>query len=150
MLTKNGAINKVSGEFYFVRQNGPVLVHAWFRPRVMSAYVELSTTIGRCVYWFTCVTEVARTRIRTRTRRDAMGNAWFGKKRSTKGVIHPVVHRVTIKVRMTRSQLQDLTEKLDIHNNGNSELGRLIVQECSKGTFHARLLVGGSLSPIHE
>ncbi|KAG5044524.1 hypothetical protein AAZX31_03G239700 [Glycine max] len=73
-----------------------------------------------------------------------MGNAWFGKKRSTKAVVHPEVVRgvTTIKVRMTKAQLMDLTQKVDMTNNyGNSELGRLIVQECSKGRFHARVVV---------
>nr|KYP71991.1 hypothetical protein KK1_011276 [Cajanus cajan] len=87
-----------------------------------------------------------------------MGNVWFGKKRNTKAVVHPAVQGVTIKVRMTTAQLQDLTEKVDM-SNGNSELGRLIVQECSKGKLHARVVAAAdltranmysSLSPIHE
>lgn len=95
-----------------------------------------------------------------------MGNAWFGKKRSTKAVVHPVVQGVTIKVRMTRAQLHDLSKKVDMISNGNSELlGRLIVQECSKGRFHARVVAatdgdgsqrpnmyprGWGLNPIQE
>ena len=74
-----------------------------------------------------------------------MGNAWFGKKRSSKGLVHPVGQGVTIKVRMTRGQLKDLIEKVDM-SKGDSELGRLIAQECSKGRLHARFVVpdGGS------
>lgn len=99
-----------------------------------------------------------------------MGNSWFGKKRSNNGVVHPIVLRgvrdqgVTIKVRMTRSQLKDLIEKVDMSGgNGNSEqLGRLIVQECSKGRLHARVAAqddserannysrGGGLRTIQE
>lgn len=75
-----------------------------------------------------------------RERHNIMGNAWFGKKRSSKGVVHPVDQGVMrIKVRMSRSQLNDLIGKVDM-TKGNSELGRLIVQECSKGKLHARVV----------
>lgn len=72
-----------------------------------------------------------------------MGNACFGKKRSSKGVVHPD-EGVTIKVRMTRGQLQDLIGKVDVMSNGNSELGRLIVEECSKGRLHARVVAAAA------
>ncbi|GAU13703.1 hypothetical protein TSUD_348070 [Trifolium subterraneum] len=79
-----------------------------------------------------------------------MGNACFGKKRSNKGsVLHPLaVHHVrsqavTIKVRMTRGQLKDLMGKVDTSND-NSELGHLIVQECSKGRLRARVVAAAT------
>ncbi|KAL2345951.1 hypothetical protein Fmac_007236 [Flemingia macrophylla] len=93
--------------------------------------------------WFPCLT-----RCPSRSEANTMGNAWFGfgKKRNTKAVVNPVVQGVTIKVRMTRAQLQDLTEKVDI-SNANSEFGRLIVQECAKGRFRAHVVASGSESP---
>ncbi|CAK8544968.1 unnamed protein product [Lathyrus sativus] len=74
-----------------------------------------------------------------------MGNVCFGKKRHNKGVVHPVVvHRrqaVTIKVRMTKGQLKGLMEKVDTGNDiDDTELGRLIVQECSKGKLRASVV----------
>ncbi|XP_045794860.1 uncharacterized protein LOC123889532 [Trifolium pratense] len=75
-----------------------------------------------------------------------MGNACFGKKGSNKGsVLHPLaVHRVcdqavTIKVRMTRGELKDLMGKVDTRDD-NSEIGRLILHECSKGRLQARIV----------
>lgn len=81
-----------------------------------------------------------------------MGNACFGKQsqRNNKGVVHQAEtmvdgardQGVTIKVRMTRGQLSELIGKVDM-SNSNSELGRLIVQECSNGSLvHARIVVG--------
>lgn len=72
-----------------------------------------------------------------------MGNACFGKKRSSKGVVHPD-EGVTIKVRMTRGQLKDLIGKVDVMSNGNSELGCLTVEECSKGRLHARVVAAAA------
>ncbi|MCH79465.1 hypothetical protein A2U01_0000214 [Trifolium medium] len=61
-----------------------------------------------------------------------MGNACFGKKRSNKGsLLHPlVVHRV---------RYQAVTIKVDTRDD-NSELGHLIVQECSKGRLRAQVV----------
>lgn len=76
-----------------------------------------------------------------------MGNACVGKKKSNKGVVHPVIvhgvgdHVVTIKVRMTKGQLKDLIEKVDT-SNANTELGNLIVRECFKGRLGARVVDG--------
>ncbi|KAJ1414759.1 hypothetical protein SESBI_18705 [Sesbania bispinosa] len=79
-----------------------------------------------------------------------MGN-WFGKERSSRDRGRD--EGVTIKVRMTKGQLKDLVGKVDV-SNGNSELGRLIVQECSKGRLHARVAAADSmlwgLRPIQE
>ncbi|KAK7285730.1 hypothetical protein RJT34_20510 [Clitoria ternatea] len=61
-----------------------------------------------------------------------MGNACFGKKRSDNVVVHPVLQGVTIKVRMTKTQLNHM-----MITNANSELARLIVRECSQGRLHA-------------
>ena len=101
-----------------------------------------------------------------------MGNVWFGKKKSSKAVVHPVASHdragaapeastsVRIKVRMTRGQLRDYLAKMDV-NEGTSELGSLIMKECLKGELHARVdanaseptfkyAKGWSLSPIQE
>ncbi|CAL5195077.1 unnamed protein product [Lathyrus oleraceus] len=78
-----------------------------------------------------------------------MGNVCFGKTRHNNGVVHPVAvhrdHAVTIKVRMTKRQLKGLMEKVDTSNDvDDTELGRLIVQECSKGKLHARVVVAAN------
>jgi hypothetical protein len=85
-----------------------------------------------------------------------MGNVCFGKKRSNKGsVLHPLAaHRirdqaVTIKVRMTKGQLKDLMGKVDTSDD-NSELGHLIVQECSKGRLRPQVVVAAVTDGNHD
>ncbi|CAI8615794.1 unnamed protein product [Vicia faba] len=85
-----------------------------------------------------------------------MGNACFGKSTHNKGVVHPIaVHRdqgVTIKVRMTKRQLKGLIEKVDMSNDmeDDTELGRLIVQECSKGKLRARVVTAAKGENDHS
>lgn len=81
-----------------------------------------------------------------------MGNACFGKKRHNKGVVHPVAvhrdHAVTIKVRMTKVQLKGLIEKVDTIDD--TELGRLIVEECSRGRLCARVVAAANGESGHS
>ncbi|KAE7999293.1 hypothetical protein FH972_003740 [Carpinus fangiana] len=64
-----------------------------------------------------------------------MGN-WFGRKK----VVHPLPQEYSpsclrVKVRMTKTQLREL---MDL-SKGDSELGRLILQECMEGRLSARV-----------
>jgi hypothetical protein len=64
-----------------------------------------------------------------------MGNL-FGRKKT----VHPLESEssscsLRIKVRMTKQQLREL---MDL-SKGNSELGRLILQECLEGRLNARV-----------
>ncbi|XP_021692432.2 uncharacterized protein LOC110673607 [Hevea brasiliensis] len=100
-----------------------------------------------------------------------MGNC-IGRKRAVQPLNHrqeeedvKIIHgstssnKLRIKVRMTTRQLKELAAQVDL-SKGNSELGRMILQQCLDGRLRA-CVVGGqglvsnyanawALSPIKE
>lgn len=69
-----------------------------------------------------------------------MGN-WLGKKAQ----VHPRAQPsrgVRVKVRMTRTQLRELTSRAD-RSEGSTELGLLILRECFEGRLPAPVIVPG-------
>ncbi|KAK3194530.1 hypothetical protein Dsin_025840 [Dipteronia sinensis] len=86
-----------------------------------------------------------------------MGN-WLGRNR----VVHPLLldhddhdqlerleqpsTSLWVKVRARESQLKELTAKADSNSSGdNSDLGRLILQECLEGRLTARVVPAGTI-----
>ncbi|KAK9279479.1 hypothetical protein L1049_013158 [Liquidambar formosana] len=59
-----------------------------------------------------------------------------------RGLLHQAPRSSTrIKVRMTTTQLKELMAQVDDRSKADSEVGRLILQQCFQGACHARACV---------
>lgn len=55
---------------------------------------------------------------------------------------------VRVKVRMTAARFKELVSEADL-GKGHGDIGRLIIQECLKGTCHARFISGHETKGNH-